>query len=142
MDNNIDVLDELNKGCSMGIEALDIILKKVDNTEFHDFLVEFNDEYIELSDEIKNIYQEYSSEELHEVNMMEKIMTWYGVEKDTILDNSISNLADLLINGTNMGIIEGRKLLNNKKMDKKIRKICEKYIKVQEKYVEKLKSYL
>ena len=142
MDNNIDVLDELNKGCSMGIEALDIVLKKVDNTEFHDFLVAFNDEYIELSDEIKNIYQDYSSEELHEINSMEKLMTWYGIEKDTILDNSISKLADLLINGTNMGIIEGRKILNNKKMDKKVKKICEKYIKVQEKYIEKLKAYL
>ena len=48
----------------------------------------------------------------------------------------------MLINGTNMVIIEGRKLLNNKKMDKKVHKICEKYIKVQEKYVEKLKNYL
>ena len=26
MDNNINILDELNKGCSMGIEAIDLIL--------------------------------------------------------------------------------------------------------------------
>lgn len=142
MDNNINVLDELNKGCSMGIEAIDLILKKVENSEFHDFLVEFNDQYIELSDEINDLYLEYSDEEPHEINAMEKLMTWYGIEKDTILDDSISKLADLLINGTNMGIIEGRKILNNKKMDKRIKKLCNKYIAVQEKYVEKLKSYL
>lgn len=142
MDNNIDVLDELNKGCSMGIEAIDLILKKVDNNEFHDFLVEFNDQYIDLSDEIQDIYRNYSDSDVHEVNAMEKLMTWYGIEKDTILDGSISKLADLLINGTNMGIIEGRKLLNNKKMDKDVKKVCEKYVKVQEKYIEKLKKYL
>ena len=34
MDNNINVLDELNKGCSMGIEAIGLILKKVNNNEF------------------------------------------------------------------------------------------------------------
>ena len=34
---NKDVLDELNKGCSMGIEAIELILKKVENNEFHDF---------------------------------------------------------------------------------------------------------
>lgn len=142
MDNNINILDELNKGCSMGIEAIELILKKVENNEFHDFLVEFNDKYIDLSDEINELYQEYSDEDPHEINTMEKLMTWYGIEKDTILDDSISKLADMLINGTNMGIIEGRKILNNKTMDKKIRKICKKYIDMQEIYVEKLKNYL
>ena len=142
MDNNINVLDELNKGCSMGIEAIELILKKVNNNEFHDLLVEFNDCYIDLSDEIKELYQKYSDDDVHEVNAMEKLMTWYGIEKDTILDDSTSKLADMLINGTTMGIIEGRKILNNKKMSKDVHKMCEKYVDVQEKYVEKLKKYL
>ena len=41
-----------------------------------------------------------------------------------------------------MGIIEGRKILNNKNIDKKIHKIIEEYVDIQEKYVEKLKKYL
>lgn len=142
MDNNINTLDELNKGCSMAIQAIDVILKKTDNKEFHDFLVEFNDYYIDMSEEIKELYQEYSDEEIHEVNEMEKVMAWLGIEKDTILDTSVSKLADLLLNGTNMGIIEGRKILNNKKMDEEVHKICDKYVKFQEKYIEKLKNYL
>ena len=142
MDNNINILDELNKGCSMAIQAIDVILKKTDNKEFHDFLVEFNDCYIDMSEEIKELYQEYSDEDIHEVNEMEKVMAWLGIEKDTILDTSVSKLAGLLMNGTNMGIIEGRKILNNKKMDDKVHNICEKYVKFQEKYIEKLKNYL
>ena len=142
MDNNINILDELNKGCSMGIQAIDLILKKTDSREFHDFLVEFNDHYIDMSDNIKDLYEQYSNDEIHEINEIEKVMTWMGIEKDTILDSSTSKLADLLINGTNMGIIEGRKLLNNKKMDNEVYKLCEKYIKFQEKYIEKLKKYL
>ena len=142
MDNNINILDELNKGCSMAIQAIDVILKKTDNKEFHDFLVEFNDYYIDISEEIKELYQKYSDDEIHEVNEMEKVMAWLGIEKDTILDTSVSKLADLLMNGTNMGIIEGRKILNNKKMDEEVHKICEKYVKFQEKYIEKLKNYL
>ena len=142
MDNNINILDELNKGCSMAIQAIDMILKKTDNKEFHDFLVEFNDYYIDISEEIKELYQKYSDDEIHEVNEMEKVMAWLGIEKDTILDTSVSKLSDLLINGTTMGIIEGRKILNHKKMDESIYKICEKYVKFQEKYIEKLKNYL
>ena len=58
------------------------------------------------------------------------------------MDNSTSKIADILINGTNMGIIEGRKLLNNKAMDKKTKKLVTEYIKMQERYIEKLKKYL
>ena len=41
-----------------------------------------------------------------------------------------------------MGIIEGKKILNNKTLDKKVHKICSEYIKMQEAYIEKLKKYL
>ena len=142
MDTNLDILDELNKGCSMGIEALDMILKKVDEHDFRDLLVDFHDHYIEISDEIIELYHESTDEDIHKVNTAEKIMTWYGIMKDTVLDDSTSKIAEILINGTTMGIIEGRKILNHKKMDKKIHSICDKYVKMQEKYVEKLKPYL
>ena len=142
MDTNLNVLDELNKGCSMGLEAIDMILKKVDEHEFRDLLVKFHDEYIELSDSIIDCYKEYTDEDIHKVNTAEKLMAWYGIMKDTILDDSVSKLAELLVNGTVMGIIEGRKILNHKKMDHKVHSLCEKYVKVQEKYIEKLKMYL
>ena len=69
-------------------------------------------------------------------------MLWTGIEKDTLLDTSITNIADLLIRGTNMGIVEGRKILNNKTLDKKVHKLCKEYEKMQEKYLDKLKEYL
>ena len=142
MDNNINTLDELNKGCSMGVDALNVILAKVDDNKFKDLLEKQKLEYKDLSDKINDIYEEYSDSEIDKTNLMEKAMTWYGIEKDTLTDSSISNLADLLIRGTNMGIIEGKKLLNNKTMDKKVHKICKEYVKMQELYLDKLKEYL
>lgn len=142
MDNNINTLDELNKGCSMGVDALNVILSKVDDNKFKDLLEKQKLEYKDFSDKISDLYEEYSDQEISHTNIMEKAMTWYGIEKDTITDSSISNLADLLIRGTNMGIIEGKKLLNNKTMDKKVHKICSEYVKMQELYLDKLKEYL
>lgn len=142
MENNINTLDELNKGCCMGMTALDYILEKVDEFEFKELLEKQYKEYDDISGRINELYREYTNDEIHETSAMEKVMTWYGIQKDTILDDSVSKLADLLINGTNMGIIEGRKLLNNKTMDKKVHKLCSEYIKMQEKYIEKLKEFL
>ena len=58
-------------------------------------------------------------------------------------DKSNSNLAELLINGTNMGIIEGRRLLNqNPNINQDIHTLLDEYVKMQERSVETLKSFL
>lgn len=142
MENDTNVLDELYKGCCMGIDALNLILKKCDNYDFNDLLENQKNDYEELANKIDDLYRDYCTDEIHDTSKMDKLMTWYGVSKDTIFDNSTSKLADLLINGTNIGIIEGRKLLNNKNMNKAVKKITSEYVKMQEKYIEKLKKFL
>ena len=69
-------------------------------------------------------------------------MTWYGIQMRTMTDSSTSKLAELLMQGNNMGIIEGRKLLNNKEMSKDIEKVTDEFVRMQEKAVEELKEYL
>ena len=41
MKENKNTLDELNKGCAMGMDAIDNILDKVENTDFKKVLEEF-----------------------------------------------------------------------------------------------------
>ena len=142
MDNNINTLDELNKGCCMGIDSLNLIIPKIDEAKFRNLLEKQLIEYKDLSSRITDLYKEYTDTDIHETNLMTKAMTWYGIEMDTMMDKSISNVADMFIKGTNMGIIEGKRLLNNKTMDKKVHKICKEYVKMQEAYLDKLKEYL
>ena len=73
---------------------------------------------------------------------MNKVMTWYGIEMKTMLDDSTSKIAELLLQGTNMGIIEGRKLLNHKHTDEAVNELVEEYVTMQEEAVEKLKKFL
>lgn len=141
-ENNVNVLDELNKGCCMGMDAIDFILEKVEVIEFKKLLEKQYQDYEKISEKINEIYKEYSDKDPHETSNMNKAMTWYGIQMKTITDSTISKLAELLLKGTNMGIIEGRKLLNHKETDKKITNLVNEYIKMQEVCVEKLKKYL
>lgn len=141
-ENNINTLDELNKGCCMGMDALEVILEKVKGKEFKKILQKQYDDYSAISDKISNLYSKYSDKDPHETSTMNKAMTWYGIQMKTITDSSESKLAELLLKGTNMGIIEGRKLLNNKNMDKKIEGLVNDYVKTQEGCIEKLKKFL
>lgn len=142
MDNNINILDELNKGCCMGIDSLNYIISRIDESKFRNLLEEQLIEYKDLSTRITNLYKEYTNTSIHKTNLMTKAMTWYGIEMDTMVDKSISNVADMFIKGTSMGIVEGKRLLNNKTMDKKVKKICKEYIDMQEAYINKLEEYL
>ena len=60
----------------------------------------------------------------------------------TITDSTTSHLAELLVQGTNMGIIEGRRILNRKNVDSEVSEILGEYVGMQEKYLDKLKEFL
>lgn len=141
-ENNINVLDEISKGCSMGENALKDIMDKADDNDFKKLLKKHLEQYEAISKKIEDLYDEYSDDEPHELNVMEKTMTWYGIQMRTMTDSSTSKLAELLMQGNNMGIIEGRRLLNNKEMSKDIEKVTDEFVKMQEKAVEELKEYL
>lgn len=142
MENEINVLDELNKGACMGMDAIHFILDKVNDESLKKELNRQYDKYKEISDKICKIYPEYNDDKPHETSTMNKVMTWYGIEMKTMMDDSTSKIAELLLQGTNMGIIEGRKLLNHKNTDKEVNKLVKEYVDMQEDAVEKLKEFL
>lgn len=140
---NIDALDEVNKGACMGMDAVDFLLDKVKDNDLENLLKDSYKEYEEISEEATDLYDEYNEDdEPHETNIMTKAMTWYGVEMKTFNDKSNSKIAEIMLQGVNMGIIEGRKLLNNKNIDKDVNKLISKFVNMQEKLVEDLKNYL
>ncbi len=142
--NNLNVLDEINKGSTMGMDAINYVLDKVEDTTFKKVLdVEYN-KYRDISNRVNEIYNNYTVEkEPHKTNAMNKMMTWYGIQMNTMNDKSNSKIAKLLMQGTNMGIIEGRKLLNhNNNLPKDINTVLNDFVVMQEDSVETLKKYL
>ena len=141
-ENEMNVLDELNKGACMGMDAIHFILDKVEDENLKQVLNNQYKKYEDISNQICELYPKCSDKKPHETNAMNKVLTWYGVEMKTLMDNSSSKIAELLLQGTNMGIIEGRKILNNKKLDSKVHKIAQEYVDMQEDALEKLKEFL
>lgn len=142
--NDMNVLDELNKGSTMGLDAIEFIRKKVGEPNFKNVLDNEYNQYKDISRRINDLYDEYTTEKQpHETSAMNKVMTWWGIQMKAMNDKSNSNLAELLINGTNMGIIEGRRILNqNPNINKDIQAVLDEYVKMQERSVETLKTFL
>ena len=99
--------------------------------------------YEKISERVDDLYSNYSEKNPHEINSMEKMMTWYGIQINTIKDDSTSKLSELLMQGTNMGILEGRRLINqNNNIAQDVKNILNDFVVMQEDSIETLKKYL
>lgn len=139
---NINTLNEINKGACMGVDAINEIIDKIKDKSMRKSVETLLDDYHDFIERIDKIYSNYDDGSPRETNMMNKAMTKYGIDMKTLMDSSTSKIAELLINGINMGIIEGRKLLNNKNMDTTVHKLVMEYVAIQERALDDLKNYL
>ena len=140
---NLNILDEINKGANMGMDAISLVSKKVQDNDFKEVLDIEYDKYREISNRVNKLYDNYTSKEPHETNALNKMMTWYGIQMRTMADDTTSKLSELLMQGTNMGIIEGKRLLNqNPNAEKNVINILNDFVTMQEDSIETLKKYL
>ncbi|MBQ7140008.1 MAG: hypothetical protein IJO32_00730 [Bacilli bacterium] len=142
MKEDINALDEIHKGACMGMDAIHFIHDKVEDKKLKKVLDKQYKDYQDIALRVESIYPKYNNDEPHKTNIMNKTMTWYGIEMKTFNDKSNSKIAELLLQGVNMGIIEGKKILNNKNLNKEVTDIISEYVTMQEKSVEVLKEYL
>lgn len=140
---NLNILDEVNKGATMGMDAISFVSEKVEDDTFKKVLDIEYDKYEDISRRVNNIYSNYTDKDPHETTPMNKVMTWYGIQMQTMTDNTTSKLSELLMKGTNMGIIEGRRLINqNPYAAEDVKSVLNDFVVMQEDSVETLKKYL
>ena len=139
---DINALDEIHKGACMGCDAISFILEKVENEGLEKLLKKQYKSYKELQTRVEEIYPKYNEGKPHSTTTMEQVMTDAMIDMKTMKDKTTSHLAELLVQGTNMGIIEGRRILNRKNINEEVNGLITKYVTMQEKYLDNLKSYL
>lgn len=142
MDNPQYILNQINTGIKMGMDSISNVSEKVtDENLKNELLFQYN-KYNEILNTVNSELENYN-EFPKELNPMQKTMGWMSVEWNTIDDKSNSNISEMMLKGTNMGIIEGVKLLNhNPNANENIKNILNTFIKFQENNVEQLKKYL
>lgn len=142
MSNEIYVLNEVNKGIKMGMDSISNISEKVQDDNFKDDLKSQYDKYNDILNKITTELGKYDDFP-QEVNPMQKAMGWMSVEMKTMNDKSNSKIAEMMLQGINMGIIEGVRLKNqNPDLDTNVQNILNEFIDFQENTAEQLKKFL
>ena len=136
------ILNTINKGLKMGMDSISTISEKVGDSNFKDDLIYQYNQYNDILNRVNTELQNFNDIP-SELPPMQKAMGYMEIQMGTMNDKSNSHIAEMLIKGTNMGIIEGVKLKNqNPNANQTIQTILDDFISFQENTVEKLKKYL
>ena len=138
----IEILKEISKDSKMGMDSINMVGEKVQDEKFQKLLNEQHNEYQNIFDRTQEILKQHG-ETIEDVPTMQKMMGWMGIQMNTMNDKSNSQLSELLIQGNDMGIIKGHKLLNNNEFTTpEIQNLLSDFVRLQEKNIDDLKKWL
>lgn len=136
------VLNEIYQGCEMGIDALNQIFPKINDGKLLSELNAHQKDLKELKEEICQ-YGSMHNEELEEESVWKEWMLKWMTKWNLLMDGTTSHIAEMLIQGGDMGVITARKLLNESNtLDKEVEALVKKFIRLEENNNEKMKEYL
>ncbi len=143
MDKNAELLNYVYQNAQMGIETIGQICEMLKEDEFKKLLKDQHKEYKDLGGRAKLLLSENGYDE-KSIGEFAKLSSYVMINMQTIRDKSNSHIADMLIKGSNMGIVEGTKRLHEYEDSCKEEAVSlmKELVKVEESNLENLKKYL
>lgn len=145
MEEKYKLLEQVHHDSSMAVFTIEKLLKELKDKDnkIKNYLNEILDEYKDFESESKNLL-ELDDRKVDDPSIFAKMGSSMGVSKEVNKDNSDSAIADMMIQGVSMGVIEIEKKLKeyDKELDDEHKKISKKFLKFQQKTVDSLKKYL
>ena len=142
VNNHIEFLNYIYKNVEMGIVGINDIIPKVKDEEFENLLNEQKSDYENICNEAIEILKKYGKEQ-QELNKMAKISSYMMSMMKTMKDPSTSNLAKMMMEGSNKGIIEITEKINNfKEKDEEIVDLANKLLETEQNNLDNLKKFL
>lgn len=138
-----EALAEIYRNTQLALQSISNILPQVDDAETKDQLLAQHEEYERFSAKA-SVIAKNKNIELKEPNLMKKAMMWGSIKMNTLTDNSRSHIADMMVQGTVMGITALRTTASELAIDgdDEIIALLNEMIEMEENYEKKWKEYL
>ncbi|MBR1376788.1 MAG: hypothetical protein IJ565_03140 [Bacilli bacterium] len=145
MDQNMEFINYVYEVSCMGVSSMTTLLntlKDKDNKikKACEDIIKGHEHFVK---ETKSILKKNNAE-IKEVGMMAKMGSWMGIKTEMLKDNSDSRVADMIIRGLTMGLLELDKKIESfdENTDSKNKKLAKELRKFESDSIELLKPYL
>ena len=139
-----EMLEQLYKNVKMGSDSIIKLLNKVSDSKFKTDLTDQLNGYEGFASKAKSRLKEMG-EEAKEENPVTKLWTSMGMAMSTLTDSSDSHIAQMVAEGSTMGITDGIKLLReyeNTNVSESALKLVHEVIEFEENNLERAKKYI
>lgn len=151
MENNIntdikkdsEVLAEIYRNAQLALTSIADILPEIEDGGIKEEIMREHEEYERICGEAATLAKKLGVE-LKEPNPMKKAMMWTGIKMRTVNDNSVNNIAEMMIKGTVTGITCLKTTLSEGEhvMDAEVKNLLCDLIAQEESFETKLKAFL
>ena len=141
-DYNKKAITDVYKNAHIALQSISDLIPEVEDEGIKNELQEEYEGYEKLIGEISTFMAEQNIEP-KDVNPMKKAMLFSSIKMKTLFNNSKNQVAEMMINGTVMGITELTAMKNeSENLDEGVLNLLTKLLELEENYEERLKKFL
>lgn len=143
MNGNVELLNYVYQNSEMGVKTINQLLGIVEDGNFKNHLQSQLREYESFNNIAKGLLNKHKYDEKG-IGTLNKITAYLMINIKTLTNKKPSHIAEMMIIGSNMGIIEAIKDIRKYegKVEKDISNLMKKLLKFEEDNVKELKSFL
>ncbi len=140
--DTIKLYRECDAGIKMGVSSIDDVLEFADSKRLTQYLTECKNQHLKLKYEIQSYLDKYHDDG-KEPNPMAKGMSWIKTNVKLTLNDSDKTIADLMIDGCDMGVKSLSKYLNQyAAADENSKNITKRLISLEEQLSKDMRQFL
>ena len=141
---DVEILDELSKSCQLAMSNISFLSTKAIQKNIKKELVSIYSGYTDILSQINKNFESLG-EIPSNVSPSLKMFGLCSINLNTKIDKSSSHIAEIMIQGLNMGIIKCQKLLNSSNstiIKEQTLNLVQQFLNFQEQSIQKLKAFL
>lgn len=138
-----ETLNKIYRNAHIALQSISNVTEENEDTEMKKELQEEYEGYEKIIGEISTAMAELGVEP-KDIGALKKTMMWSSIKMKTMADNSRNHLADMMLQGTIMGVKELYTILSEDKqfLDEKTVELVQKLLDFEEANEERLKALL
>lgn len=141
-DDTIKLLNECNAGVKMGVQGIKEVIDPAQDKELLNILVKYLDDHQKLGDKTHKYLNKFHDDG-KEPNAMASAMSWVKINFKLLQGNVDEQIADVMVDGCNMGIKSISRYLNKyPAASQEIKNLVHDIIELEENFALDLRKFL
>lgn len=140
--NDFKLLDEVYKNVRMASYAIDCLIEKIENSKLEDLLRKQNKFYLDKTKQLNKLSKKLNHIP-KDISIYLKTSSFVAIKMKTLMNNDTPKFAEMLIQGTTMGITDTLKSKGEyPSKNEEIIQIVDDVVRNEEVFVDSLKNFL